>query len=140
MGQDELRKQEMGRHEEIVGRNVEVNQNLNLNEKVRGINKADQNSKVGRVVYIVYFLFAALGILLGVRLLLHMLGANQENGFAFFINNLSGIFVFPFASLFPNPSYGSMVLEVTTMVAILIYAVLAWGIGQMIWLVMSRSR
>jgi len=140
MTQNELRTQELGRHEERVDRHVEANQNLNLNEKVHGIATADQNSKIARIVYIVYFMFAALEMLLGVRVLLHLIGANPDNGFAAFINTLSGLFVMPFASLLQNPSFGGIVLEITTMIAMIIYAIVAWVIGRMIWLAMSRTR
>ena len=140
MTQNELRNQEMGRHEERVDHNVEQNQNLNLREKAHGIATADQNSKIARIVYIVYFIFAGLEALLGVRVLLRLIGANPDNGFASFINALSGLFVAPFASLFQNPAYGTIVLEVTTMIAMLIYAVLAWVIGRLIWLTLSRTR
>jgi len=140
MGQNELRNQEMGLHEERVDRNVEKNQNLNLNEKVHGINTANQNSNVARVVYIVYFIGGALILLLGVRVLLHVLGVNQDNGFANFINVLSSLFVLPFASLLQNPSIGAFVLEVTTGIAMIVYAIVTWMVGQGVWLIGSRTR
>jgi hypothetical protein len=140
MTQNELRSQEMGLHEERVDRNVEQDQKLNLHEKTHGIVSADQNSKIARIVYIVYFIFAALEMLLGVRVFLNLIGVNQENSFASFINVLSGLFVAPFASLFQNPAYGAMVLEITTIIAMIVYAILAWGIGKLIWLTMSRTR
>jgi len=140
MTQNELRTQELGRHEERVDRNVEVNQNLNLREKVHGVVTADQNSKIARIVYIVYFLFAGLEMLLGVRVLLHLIAVNPDNGFANFINVLSGLFVAPFATLLQNPGSGAMVLEITTMIAMIVYAILAWVIGRLIWLTMSRTR
>jgi hypothetical protein len=111
-----------------------------LHEKVHGIVTADQNSNIARVVYIVYFLFAALEMLLGVRVLLHLLGANMANGFAAFINGLSGLFVMPFATLLQNPALGGVVLEITTMIAMIVYAIVGWGVGRIIWLAMSRTR
>jgi len=140
MAQNELRNEELGRHEEVVDRNVEKNQHLNLGEKVHGINTADQNSNIARAVYIVYFVGGALILLLGVRVLLHVLGVNMDNGFASFINLLSGLFVAPFASLLENPSVGAFVLEVTTGIAMIVYAILTWLVGQGIWLVGSRTR
>src|SRR5512135_3624174 len=140
MAQNELRTQELGRHEERVDRNVEINQNLNLHEKVRGIATADQNADISRLVYIVYFVFAGLEMLLVIRFLLYLSGANMANGFANFINVLSGLFVAPFATLLQNPVVGGMVLEVTTMIAMVAYAILAWLVGRVIWLTLSRAR
>ena len=140
MTQNELRSQELNVHTERVDRNVEQNQNLNLHEKVRGIATADQNSNIARLVYIVYFVFAALELLLGVRMLLHLIGANSTNGFAAFINTLSGLFVGPFATLFQNPAFGGIVLEVTTMIAMIAYAIVGWLVGRVVWLTLSRTR
>jgi hypothetical protein len=140
MAQDEIRSQELNVHEERVDRNIEHNQNLNLHEKVHGIATADQNSKIARFVYIVYFLFAALELLLGVRVLLHLIAANPDNGFVSFINALSGLFVMPFATIFQNPAFSGIVLEITTMIAMIVYAIIGWLVGRVIWLTMSRTR
>ena len=140
MAQNEIRTQELNVHEERVDRNVEQNQKLNLREKERGVATADQNSVIARFVYVVYFVFAALELLLGVRVLLHLMGANSTNGFAAFINTLSGLLVAPFASLLQNPAYGGIVLEVTTMIAMIVYAIAGWLIGRLVWLTLSRTR
>ncbi|NWF68394.1 MAG: YggT family protein [Chloroflexi bacterium] len=138
---NELRNQELGRHEEKVDRNVEHHQAVNLGEKKRGIAAANQNSFVARLVNIVYFLFGALELLLAVRVILHLLGVNADNGFASFIYGLSAPFVALFASLLQNPTPGgASVLEITTLIAMLVWAIAAWLVGRLIWLVMSRPR
>jgi YggT family protein len=88
------------------------------NEKERGIAATDQNSAIARVVNIVYYLFGALELLLVVRVVLHLVGVNAENGFASFIYGLSALFVGPFASLMQNSALSATsVLEVTTIIA-----------------------
>jgi hypothetical protein len=137
----ELRNQELNRHEEKVDRNIEHHQAVNLDEKQRGIAVANQNSSVARVVNIVYFLFGALELLLAVRVILHLVGVNAENGFASFIYGLSAPFVALFASLLQNPTLGTTaVLEITTIIAMLVWAIVAWLVGRLIWLVLSRPR
>lgn len=117
------------------------NQELNLHEKERGIAAANQNSSIARIVNIVYFLFGLLEVLLGIRIILHMAGANAGNGFADFINTLSAPFVAPFVSLVPSPALsGTSALEVATMIAMIVYVILAWIIGRVIWLTLSRPR
>jgi hypothetical protein len=141
MTQNELRNQEFGRHEERVDRNVERHQNLNLEEKTRGIAAANQNSAIARIINIVYFMFGILELLLAVRVILHLIGANADNGFASFIDALSAPFVALFASLVQNPALGTTsVLEVTTMIAMLVWAIVAWLTGRLLWLVLSRPR
>jgi YggT family protein len=141
MTQNELRNQEVTRHEEQVDRNIERHQAVNLHEKVQGIQTANQNSAVARIVNIVYFLFGAVEVVLLLRVILHLVGANAENGFANFIYGLSATFVSLFASLVQNPTVGATgVLEVTTIIAIIVYMIAAWLIAQLIWLVLSRQR
>jgi hypothetical protein len=46
-----------------------------------------------------------------------------------------------FESLLKNPTVGtSGVLEVTTVIAMIVYAILAWLVGRMEWLVLSRPQ
>jgi len=121
--------------------NLQHNQELNLQEHERGIAAANQNSAMARIVSIVYFLFGALELLLAVRVILHLIGANAGNGFASFISGLSAPFVALFATLVQNPVLsGTSVLEVTTLIAMIVYGILAWLVGRVVWLALSRPR
>jgi hypothetical protein len=141
MTENELRNQELTRHDEQLDRGVERNQALNLHEKTQSITRANQNSSVARIVNIEYLLFGALELLLAIRIVLHLVGANPDNGFANFVNGLSAPFVALFANLLQNPVLTSTsVLEITTIFALVVYAIVAWLIGRMIWLVLSRPR
>ena len=141
MTQNELRNQELVRHDEEVDRNIEQHQDLNLHEKTQSITRANQNSSVARIVNIEYFLFGALELLLAIRIVLHLVGANPDNGFANFVNGLSAPFVALFANLVQNPALtATSVLEITTIAALIVYAIVAWLIGRVIWLVLSRPR
>ncbi len=141
MTENELRTQELNRHEEQVDRNIEHHQAVNLNEKKRGIKTANRNASAARIVNIVYYLFGALELLLAVRLILHLIGANAGNGFASFIDTLSSPFVALFTSLMQNLTLGeTAVLEITTIIAMLVWAAVAWLVGRFIWLALSRPR
>jgi len=121
--------------------NLQQRQEIALREQERGIAAANQNSSIARVVNIVYFLFGVLQVLLGIRLVLHLIGANEGNAFAAFINTLSLPFVALFAGLVQNPVLsGTSVLEITTIIAMVAYSLLAWLIGRILWLVLSRPR
>lgn len=137
----ELRNQELHRHEELVERNIEQHQAMNLDEKERGVARANQNSTIARIVNIVYFLFGAVLLLLAVRVVFQLIGVNAENAFASLIYGLSAPFVALFASLARNPTLGgASVLEITTLIAMLVWAIVGWLVGRLIWLVMSRPR
>ena len=101
----------------------------------------NRNAGILRLVQVIYFLTGALNILLLLRVVLRLLRANPANEFARFIYNLSHSFVVPFANLFRRPVFEkSEVLDINALVAILVYALLAWLVTRFIWLVFSRMR
>ena len=83
---------------------------------------------------VVWFIAGALLVLLGFRFLLSLLGANTTNGFANFIYATSHPFVAPFFSLFSynDLRYGVSRFEIYTLIAMLVYAVIAWGIARLV--------
>jgi len=88
------------------------------------------------IEYLIYFFFGALEILLAFRLILKLMGASIASGFVGLIYGLTGIFILPFEGIFRRGfSQGvetTSVLEPSTLVAIIVYAVLAWGIVKLI--------
>jgi len=125
----------------MTQQNLRRTEDLNLYEEERAIAAANQNSAVARVVNIIYFLFGILELLLAIRVILHLIGANQSNGFAAFINVLTAPFLILFSTLVKNPALTATgVLEITTIIAMFVYAILAWLIGRMVWLLLSRPR
>lgn len=82
--------------------------------------------------YLVYFLFGFLEVLLSFRLILKLAGANTASGFVRFIYSLTGIPVLPFQGIFRQAQASTSVLEPATIVAIAVYAILAWGIVKLI--------
>lgn len=69
-----------------------------------------------------------LEILLGLRFLLRLLGANPQNEFARLINNLSTPFIAPFSTLFISPTFGgrAYIFDVNIVIAIVAYALLGY--------------
>jgi hypothetical protein len=82
----------------------------------------------GRITSITYFVLGVLEVLLLIRLLLRLLGANEASGFVTFIYSLTHIFVGPFNGIFNDQALGRSVFETSTLIAMIIYALLAWGI------------
>ena len=77
--------------------------------------------------YIAGFIIA----LLVIRVLMFMLGANQGSPFVDFIYSLSGVFAAPFTGIFPTPTYGQFGIDSASLVAIAVYALVAWGISKL---------
>lgn len=83
----------------------------------------------------VWFVAGVLLVLLGLRFIFALLGANPNNGFANFVYSVTHPFVSPFFSLFSyNYSNGIARFETYTLVAMLIYALVAWGIARLVTL------
>lgn len=78
---------------------------------------------------IVYFILGVLEIILALRFIFRLLGANEGSGFVAFLYGLSHVFVAPFNGIFNDQTIGNVsVFEVSTLVAMVIYALIAWGI------------
>jgi hypothetical protein len=88
------------------------------------------------VEYIAYFILGTLEILLAFRLVLKLMGANIASGFVSFIYGLTGIFILPFEGIFRRGvSQGietTSIFEPSTFVAMIVYAVVIWGIVKLI--------
>lgn len=89
-----------------------------------------------KIEYIIYYLFGALEILLLFRLLLKILGAGTSSAFVQAIYSFSAIFIMPFEGIFQSSVAEGVetaaVFEPATVVAIVVYSLIAWGIVKLI--------
>lgn len=84
---------------------------------------------------VIWYIAGVLLALLAFRFLLALLGANPANSFANFIYTVSHPFVAPFFSLFNyNLRYGVSRFEIYTLVAMAVYAGVAWGLARLVTL------
>lgn len=89
---------------------------------------------------LIYFILGVIETILALRFILALLGANPANGFAHFIYSISEPLARPFFSLFNyQPSQGMMRLEMGTLVAMAVYALVAWGIVALIRALTKRD-
>ncbi len=94
-----------------------------------------------KVIEVIYYLTGALGILLLLRFLLRLFGANPDNAFAQFIYGFSDPFTAPFEGLFANPAIGQYgVLEITVVIGIAVYALLTWLVVRLIKIIWLEDR
>ncbi|MGY6529731.1 MAG: YggT family protein [Cyanobacterium sp.] len=121
--------------------NFEKQQQLRQEEEAYKLHKRERELKAQQrastftwIINTIYVLVGFLQVLLFIRLLLRLLGANPENQFAQFIYGVSDPFMTPFATLFispvsdetMNPIGGMNVFDLNVMVAIIVYALLGW--------------
>ncbi len=103
-------------------------------------NAARRAADVLRAKQIVYFIFGAIEVLLAIRFILLALGANEASGFVRFMYGLSRPFVLPFLGIFGEPSLGASVFEWSSLVGIVVYALLAYGLTRLIDLIYAPPR
>jgi hypothetical protein len=115
--------------ETVTTKNSDVDQNSEKTSK-------NEASNSQTIEYLVYFVFGVLEILLGFRLFLKLAGANLTSSFVKVIYGLTGLFVTPFEGIFrrlvTSGDQSTLVLEPSTIVALVVYAVLAWGIVKLV--------
>ena len=88
---------------------------------------------------IIMFVFGVIEVLIAIRFVLMLTGANAEAGFAKLIYGVSGVFMAPFAALFSTQQAGGAVFEWSALVAIAVYALVAWGLVALIRAVSPRE-
>jgi hypothetical protein len=93
-----------------------------------------------RITALASFLFFLLEGVIGLRVLLKLMEANPRNVFASAIYHFSALFLVPFNGLTTNPAVGGMVLEITSIVAMIVYSLIAWAIIRLIWLVFYQPQ
>jgi hypothetical protein len=85
---------------------------------------------------IVYYLLGVLEVLFTFRLIFKILGANPTSNFVSQIYKVSGIFLSPFRGIFGvtvnNGIETKSVLEPATIIAMIVYALIAYGIVTLI--------
>ena len=92
-----------------------------------------------RVTEAIYLLFGIIDGLLLIRLVLKLLGANAHVGFASFIYGVTDFLLAPFRGLLPTYVSGQTVFELSLVIAILIYSLVALALARVAVLTLSRS-
>ena len=93
-----------------------------------------------KATQLIWLMFGALEALIVLRIGLKLIGANPDSPIVSLIYGFTGLFLFPFVGVVNSPSAGGMVLELSSMFAVLIYGLIAWAVVRVVWLVFYRPR
>ncbi len=85
-----------------------------------------------RGTQIVWYILGLVEVLLAFRLVLKLLGANTGAGFTDFIYMVTAPLVAPFVAVFQTSRAQGSVFEWTTILALFVYYVVAWGIIKLL--------
>lgn len=121
--QEDKQETEVRKSTAQVGNTTVQRQSVTNNTQTAGVVVAQR---------VVWFIAGAIAVIIALRFLLLLLGANQAAGFTDFIYGLSGVFVAPFVGIFGAPVYGQSVFEISSILAIIVYLLLGWGIAKLL--------
>jgi uncharacterized membrane protein len=103
-----------------------------VREKTSATSSAENRLTVINGIWLV---LGIVEVLLVFRFVLKLLGANPSSGFVNFVYSVSGPLTAPFRGIFSTPTaqgnITTSVFETSTVVAIIVYVIIAWGIVKL---------
>lgn len=101
------------------------------------------NHTIIKLRKIVYFILGIFETIFAFRLVFKLLGANPGSTFVSLIYTISGVFIAPFGGIFRSAvNQGietSSALEPTTIIAMIVYALIALGIVKLVEISVSHK-
>ena len=93
------------------------------------------------IIRLIDWIIAIIEVLLGLRLVLKLFGANPDTPFVNFVYETTQPLLAPFVGIFPSQTIDpGNVLEVTTLFAIIVYAVLGYLLEELVASVAAGSK
>jgi len=94
-----------------------------------------QKKAIFKTYQVIWYVVGLIEFILIFRFLFRLLGANPASGFVNLIYGLSAPLIAPFVGIFRTAAGGANALEWSTLIAMAIYAILAYGLEQLLQLV-----
>ena len=101
------------------------------------------NQRGFTVKRIIYFILGVIEVLLAMRLVFKLLGANPGSNFVSYLYTISQGLLVPFHAIFRSAVTQGIettaVLEPSTIIAMAVYALIAWGFVKLIVIMRERN-
>lgn len=94
--------------------------------------RSSQMSPIVMLQRLVWLIVGFINVIIALRFVFLLLGANREAAFTDMIYSLSEPLVAPFSGIFGEPVYGQSVFEVGSLLAIVIYTLIGLGIVKLL--------
>jgi uncharacterized protein YggT (Ycf19 family) len=85
-----------------------------------------------RIASVVWFITFIIMAIITLRVVMLLINANEENAFVAWVYRTSEFFVRPFMGITEDPAFNGIVFEVNSLIAMLIYLLLIYGILQLV--------
>ena len=93
-----------------------------------------------KATQLIWLLFGILEAMIAFRIGLKLIGANPASPIVALIYGFTNLFLFPFEGLVNSPTVGNMVLEISSLFAMLIYGLIGWALERLVWVLFYRPR
>jgi uncharacterized protein YggT (Ycf19 family) len=127
------------------GREVERHRRVVADEPAPPVAPASSSSVVStinpgrRAMDLIYLVFGVIDGLLIIRVVMKLLGANTAAPFTQWVYNVTDFFLAPFRNLLPAIGNNNSVLEMSVIVAILVYLLIAWVLARLMAIIFFRD-
>ena len=102
---------------------------------VERVSTTEQGSYNFRAAAVVWFVVGVVDIFIAARFLGKLFGASAQSAFVNFIYQVSAPMAAPFTGIFGNTGTRTNTFEPASLVAVVVYAVIGWGIVVLIRIV-----
>lgn len=91
-------------------------------------------------LFLIDFIFGLIQLILLIRIVLEVFAANPVAPFVAWMYEVSNTILYPFRGIFPSPTLrGGFVLDISAIVAVLVYALIAYFITELIKFISYHS-
>jgi hypothetical protein len=100
----------------------------------------DQRIVTFKATQLIWLLLTLLEAAIALRIVFKLIGVNEANLFATILYGLTNLFLFPFTGLIGTPAANGMVLEISSIIAMIVYFLIAWGVERIVNVLFYRPR
>ncbi len=94
---------------------------------------------IGKVNDVLQWLAIVIEVMLIIRFLFKLIGADPNNAFAYLLYTLTDVVMFPFANIVPSPSlHPNQAFEFSALIAMGIYWLIFWAIRRFLHILVAR--
>lgn len=91
------------------------------------------------IVRLIEWVTGVVEAFIAIRFVLELFGANAAAGFVQFVYDVSDVFMAPFVAIFNTTRASGATLEWSALVAMAVYALIAWGVIALIGAISPRE-
>jgi hypothetical protein len=110
---------------------------IQASQKVLGYEQRTFTLKDTLLIWLLLGIFEAL---IALRIVMILVGANSASPIVALIYGFTGLFLFPVTGLITSPTPGNMVLDLSSMLVYVCYALIAWALVRIAWLTLYHQR